>query len=59
MGDEEEVSLTSADPGGSVEIILMSTAVVLTFSKQQNFIWVTTRCTDSSRVTGQTLQVTC
>lgn len=48
----------SAGPGGAVEVVLMSAAVVLTLSEQQHFVRVTTQCAHPCCRACQALGVT-
>lgn len=48
---------TSADPGGGVEVVLMSAGVVLAFPEEQHPGGVTARRARRRRVAGQTLAV--
>lgn len=48
----------SAGSGRSVQVVLMSTAVVLTLSKLKHLCGVSARCTGSAHLTGETLMVT-
>ncbi len=50
--------LTSACACGGVQVILMSTALILTLPKQKHFSWISTWCTHTRHLTAQTLSVT-
>lgn len=50
--------LTFAGPRGEVQVVLLSTALILTLPEEQDLLRVSTRCAGPCRLTGQALPVT-